>query len=488
MIELFTEQYDPERVESTILKSVDTNALLYPDHPLDFLVYRIHRYTQLVRKERDKGFLDNSSRRAIWKQFENYKISSGGPNSGRTTIWDKKWGEPPLHVYRTVPPISTAYASYWYWTTSGAGPLEPFGEAGKHNLPTSVSGGIACPPFLVPQDSGNIVAPPSGKNEMCNRALKAMLPSIKEELSSLNSLIELKDFKSVPGLLKQLTRASFYSRLIKNFEGWGKVSPPNSKTLKEFASSRASNYLQWKFAVAPLISDIAAIHAALTSYKKRINALVTGTGGTKTRHFTLHFDEFVNSIETKKTGFLTPFLAFNGCVIYEVERKITYEPSTFHAQIQYNYNYTKYQQQHAATLALLDSLGLNFNPSIIWNAIPWSFVVDWVLKVGDALDRFTIQNMEPQINIHQFLWSIKRKRFIELRSRPDADAITQLESLLDRSWNSLPLVREEAYGRFLDYPVDAALVQASGINSSEFTLGAALIVANKGRSRGTRRK
>lgn len=497
MIELLDEYYTDAVSYDTILKSVDPGPL-YPDHPLTVLIYPIHRRTQRVRKERDKGLLDNSSRRAIWKQFENYKISSGSPFVGRTVIWDKAWGNPPDHVYRTVPAVPTSYGHYWYWTTLSGGPYEPFGEAGKHNATTSINGRVHCPPFLVEQENGSIVAPPSDKNDLCNRALKAMLPVIKEELSLINSVYELKDFRSVPGLLRSLTRAGGYSRLIRQKMGWLNYPLENIKdykrlkgflgmTLKRISQQGAGSFLTWKFAVAPLISDIEDIMSSISTYKKSMNSLVNATGGRRKKHFTSSLREFEDTVETKSTGFLQPWVGFNGCVLYEVERDIRYEQSVFHAEIEYNYNYSRYQQQNAATLKLLDDLGLNFSLKHIWDALPWSFVVDWVLRVGDALDRFTIRNMEPQINIHQFLWSIKRKRQILLRARPEAGALTELEAHLDRSWNTLPRVREEVYGRFLDYPVDSALVQASGLSSSEFTIGAALVTAQAGRKRATTR-
>lgn len=496
MIELVDEQKTEPYTFRTTLKSVHPDPNLYPTHPLDFLIYSVNRRTQRIRKERDKGLLDNSSRRRIWKQFENYKISCRRPHVGTTPYWDKYWGNPPFAQYFADPHIGSVWAGYWYWTTLSGGPFEPFGEAGKCNLPTTVSGKQYCPPFYVPSDNGSFIAPPALKNDLCLRALKQMLPQIKEELSSINSVYELKDFAIVRNAIRNpLKTARHYAKLIQKYNSWERlffVSPKAYKklqdktmkmTLREWVNSGSGSFLQWKFAIAPLISDITALQAALTNYKNRISDLVNRTGGIQTRHFTYRWDEFEETTETKQTGFLQPWIGFNGCVLYEVERLVIPEQSVFHAQIQYNYNYTKYQQQHAATLALLDSLGLNFNPAIIWNALPWSFVVDWVLRVGDLLDRFAIQNLEPQINIHQFLWSIKRERSIWLYGRPSGQFMTELEGALDRSTRNFPRIKESAYGRFLDYPVDPALVQASGLSSSEFTLGAALITSNVTRRR-----
>lgn len=484
MTELTTEEYDPAYSIDCIMHSVDTSRhpitgeLIYPDWPKTFLVFPIHRYTQKVRKDRDKGYLDNSSRRFIWKPFENYKISSGNGQGIEMSYWDKSRGYPPAHVYYSDPRVP-AILGYWHYTPlQGDTALSSFGEAGKFNLETTINGSLNCPRFLVPQDNGSFVAPPANLDQLQQRALSHMLPKIKEELSAINSVYELKDFKSLPGLAKKVARSGYLARTMLSYiHNWnsGKVS---RSTLRDIARLASENFLQWKFAIAPLLSDISGIRAALSTYKRNINSLVSKTGGRQTRHFTFRWREFEDSSEVSEAGFPQPWIGLNGCVLYNTERKVYHESSVFHAQVQYNYNYTAYQQQNAEILALLDSLGVNFSPRILWDALPWSFVLDWVLKVGDSLEQFRIRNMEPQINIHQYLWSIKRERRIICSTGPSPD-VTELESLLDRSRVSLPLVREEVYGRFTDYPVVPSLIETSGLSLSEFSLASAIVVAQR---------
>jgi hypothetical protein len=42
----------------------------------------------------------------------------------------------------------------------------------------------------------------------------------------------------------------------------------------------------------------------------------------------------------------------------------------------------------------LDSLGFELNPGIIWDAIPFSFVVDWFVNVGKVANSFKIDTLE----------------------------------------------------------------------------------------------
>jgi hypothetical protein len=47
--------------------------------------------------------------------------------------------------------------------------------------------------------------------------------------------------------------------------------------------------------------------------------------------------------------------------------------------------------------ALLDSMGFELNPRIIWDAIPFSFVVDWFFNVGGFLARYKVDALELPI-------------------------------------------------------------------------------------------
>ncbi len=144
----------------------------------------------------------------------------------------------------------------------------------------------------------------------------------------------------------------------------------------------------------------------------------------------------------------------------------------FHAQIEYNYNYTQYQVEHARLLGYLDALGVNLNPSIIWNALPWTFVVDWVLSIGQYLDDFKVENMRPQINIRRYLWSVSRGRVITVHRA------VRLKLTDEQFWIPLPTVRQTAYRRQVS-GVSSSSILSSGLTLKEVSLGAALVIVRK---------
>jgi hypothetical protein len=119
-------------------------------------------------------------------------------------------------------------------------------------------------------------------------------------------------------------------------------------------------------------------------------------------------------------------------------------------------------------LALLDSLGVNFNPRTLWNAIPWSFVIDWFVKIGDWLNTFEVKWMKPTIQIMDLMCSVKRSRKISVSFTGWDDRL-----ITDGRIYVYPAVKETAFKRF-PITLDEASVTLSGLSLTEFSLGAAL--------------
>jgi hypothetical protein len=122
-------------------------------------------------------------------------------------------------------------------------------------------------------------------------------------------------------------------------------------------------------------------------------------------------------------------------------------------------------------LTLLDGLGLSLNPQIIWNAIPFTFLIDWVFGVSRWLGQFNVGNMDPVVNVLGALWSVKKTRSITWsKIHATEEGIACTEEL------SMPVINEVAYRRDLFMPGVSSII-SSGLSSSEFTLGAALVTA-----------
>jgi len=402
-----------------------------------------------------------------WKSFEHYKRSVTIP------VLTRNVGGVANHL------DVLQNGEHRYDTASSADPFawfcNEFGSAGEPFQDLQ--------PWYVPGVDG-FGPNPDGLSDLKQRSLRSMLPLVKDELSLVNSIIELKDFKSLPATLRSMssTVTSMLSKLNwKYMPGW---------TLKRMTRTSADAYLQTSFNILPLLSDIRGIYTALTKIRAEINALVAGQGYTQRKHFRATLT--VPDPYTKTRGYTSPLPLGShppyeyGCdvpcgITSITDRYVYTDVSTFHAEIEYNYNFTQYQVEHAQLFGLLDALGVNLNPAIIWNAIPWSFVVDWVLGVSRWLNDRRILNMEPQINIHNYLWSYTARRRILMYRTVKTPSIYHdiggVESVTTPGV-PMPVTTESAYKRVVELPSSGSIT-SSGLSLKEFSLGAALVIVRK---------
>jgi hypothetical protein len=441
-----------------------------PDPPITYPPYDrdlvCSAYVELKEKVWDESW---NGDRKTWKNFEHYKLVSTKPSSVPHIFVDAaSFGD---YHYDA---ICTEQTARWKLWASGSYSM-PYGEPGA-----PIDG---LPGFDVPNViDGTFVPAPIGLDELNDRALKAMLPQIKENLSLVNSIIELKDLRSLPHLIRRFREiVPFVTRFLRT-----KKSIPS---LIDFLRLPAETYLTYQFALAPLVRDIMGLYASLADYQAQIQDLINREGKTQTHHFVWKWNEFPEFVEetSPTSGWDQPISVISDpSYIWRQKRTTITDGSEFHAEIQYNYNYTEFQRTHASALRLLDRLGINFNTQIIWNALPWTFVVDWVVDVSQFLGYYgKVKNMEPTINILQYLWSIKRKRKVKVDMVVDTASIFNPYHYATGSRVSYPVVTETAYRRQVGLP-GVSSITTSGLSPKELSLGAALAICQR-RYRGPRR-
>jgi len=415
---------------------------------------------------RFEAMTPNSSRdKKSWKSFQHYKRGVTIPTLISTA------GAVDNHVGELQGDPAHPHHYYDYATTS-----DPFGwfcnEFGSPGQPLA-----GLPAWYKTDLVDGFVPDPDDLEGLKQRSLRAMLPLIKDELSVINSIIELKDFKSLP---KTISNVRKLARSVT--EQFGQFSA--SSTLRRITRTGADSYLQYAFNVAPTLSDISGVYTALTKTRARITALVNGQGHPQKKHFRAKLDvPDVTSSGTYSSpqpvgGY--PYGCARPCGVVSLATRYVYtDVSTFHAEIEYNYNFTQYQTEHAQLLGMLDAFGVNLNPAIIWNAIPWTFVVDWVIGVSRWLNDRRVLNMEPLINIHNYLWSYTGRRRIVTYRKVRRDLIYHdiaANEYIEQPQVPLPVVTESVYRRDAAIPTAGSVI-LSGLSLREFSLGEALVLA-----------
>jgi len=389
----------------------------------------------------DIYFFENPLGHAKMHDFAHYK---------RVSVYPKQGLKFCTGILTSPPHCYTAYTDATVLTNAGFGSIE-YPSTGLQSM-------------FVNTVSGDFAPPPSGLDTYIQRSLECMLPGIKPALSLPNSLLELKDMKSVPKTIKNLT--TFLSLAGKFIAG------KKGMTMKVLLKTLADAHLQVSFNVMPLLSDISGIIQTMRNTEKELAQLIARQHKVQKKHFRAFMGD---SYQDSDSGMINATKTYPGSGHPPVfgnakaQREVKYSTREFHAEIWYSYWLGTAELEQARIRAYLDKLGVNLDPSIIWNAIPWSFVVDWFVGIGPWLSQFTSRNIEPVVIIHRYLYSFKVARNITL-----SGMIEPIDGHHGGASSTQAMHNEVLYKRTCGMPDIYRALQTSGLNSKEFLLGASL--------------
>lgn len=410
-----------------------------------------------------EAYTPNSSKdHKTWKAFEHFSARSHDQPHGSDSILFTTDGRCSNYTLDTseIPDGGCFYNSGIY------------GPYGQFN--TGLSS------WYVPRADGGFIPPPTDLELLKNRSLKAMIPNVKADLQALVSLYEMKDILSIKGSIKNVSK--WYKAIRHRLSG-AKMSKPIGHMT---ARTGADIYLQGMFNVKPLIQDICGIYHTLTTYQKRLNDLISRSGKLQVARFACNLKEQIGSVYERNPN--PQLVTVKGAGTWEYapgfyynDRTVTTHSAVFRAHMQFRYYYSAFQRENAFILGLLDAFGVNLNPRIIWQVIPWSFVIDWVFGVGRWLEQFEVKNLEPRINVLQYCWSVKKTRSIITRCIYTANRYYGQGGNHPPSCTYLPQVDETSYRRGIDPPSGSSFT-TSGLSPTELSLGAALLITRRRRN------
>lgn len=315
--------------------------------------------------------------------------------------------------------------------------------------------------------TGISVSPPEDQASVLqgciDSSIRTMLPAIRPRLSILNSIYELKDFKSIPKLLNK-TRQGLL-KLPNIYRGLRK----SKRALRDITRLTASHYLNYQFNLRSLVSDICSLKRAYNTVGKQIKSLLDNEGKIRVRHYATSFPLFT---ELNQSLRIVPneTYTYDG---HDLKRSVQIlDPPMFRATMVYQYMLTDDQKSKADMYGYLDALGVQWNPAIVWNAIPWSFVVDWVVDVSRFLDQFKEGNLTPTTNILRYCWSVKGRRRIY-------NSVNYSVGSPQPSGDVVAITTDESfYWRRKHQPDWIQWFSTSGLNLKEFTYIGALLASH----------
>jgi len=148
----------------------------------------------------------------------------------------------------------------------------------------------------------------------------------------------------------------------------------------------AGLHLNYKFGWKPTVGDLGNVVDALTSFRLKLKAFEDSLGTFVQKSKKL-VSESSSVTGTVVSGGSTAY--YSATKRRTVEAFITYAPQPLAVM----------SGSDKVLRAIIDSLGVELNPRIIWDALPFTFVVDWFFGVGSWLSRFKIDALELPVSL-----------------------------------------------------------------------------------------
>jgi len=242
-------------------------------------------------------------------------------------------------------------------------------------------------------------------------AMEAMLPTFSEGGESLvNFVLELGEVKSLFTTwlprLRKVQKAIRRRQLINTLKQEGKwvepkrVRPKKPIPVKATAKELAGYHLNVSFGWLPFISDVQRIYGALDNFRKKVRKLQESANKPIRKHYSRTID--IATLPPDVTLLTDSDGTWDRKVLWVIKPK-------YHATLDFIYALPDMSDPTNQAKAFMDSLGVQGNPSIIWNAIPFSFVADWFVDVGGWLNRLRADNLRIPATVTGFCHSIKMK-------------------------------------------------------------------------------
>jgi len=261
---------------------------------------------------------------------------------------------------------------------------------------------------------------------------------VPTEVSLANFMYELKDMKGmIPKLEKSITKTA------------------------------ANNFLAFSFGTAPFVDDVKKIVGMSEAVDKRLKHLISINGRTTDLSFkrNIIYDEtfeFVRSL-TDPYAFLLGDGDYDRVYFRRQSARLT-----LIIRGKLSQDLKDLADANAKLKALIAAGGFNHPARVIWNAIPYSFVVDWFFSVGKLLDSLAVQPFGGKYDITDVGYSIKREASFVATYQPPTPDIVQGNP-------TLGTVGVKCYERFNGFPATSLLLTDGLLTPKQQVLALAML-------------
>jgi hypothetical protein len=255
-------------------------------------------------------------------------------------------------------------------------------------------------------------APEPDMVELSEEALAFMMPRLNEGTSLVNFIYELKDVKRMVSPKQFLLRKRVALKQL--------ADPSTRKSfIKELIQKLTGAHLNASFGIVPFVRDIVQMHDDLISLRYRLARLKKFAGTRQTRHYRRYLPGLDGKPSTRDRVTVTTtdtwqnpwrgdgaYVApFRPLLLKKQWSRWVRRP-VYHASMRYSYTLPDMTKEEERAATLLDTLGVRLDPGILWNATPWTFLIDWVVDGSSFLRGFARDNFPITTVIHEFCHSM----------------------------------------------------------------------------------
>lgn len=230
----------------------------------------------------------------------------------------------------------------------------------------------------------------SESSSASSRAWWSMQPRFQGDFDGLNFLYELKDFKTIakhitalrPGRIHQtLKRVKSAIGRARRAVEQGTATRRAAITASAATRTAAEGILIKHFAIDPTVKDLMSLHHQLKQLVDDVQHRFRDKG---LESNTRHYSETIAEVDST-----TAYAQGYGNILVGKTFK-----DVFTATMTFTYDY----KLRDTFDALKRYYGLQLNAGVVWNAMPFTFLVDYFVKVGDAIENMST---DPNVVLHQ---------------------------------------------------------------------------------------
>jgi len=294
-----------------------------------------------------------------------------------------------------------------------------------------------------------VLTNPEITDQLRARAWSELLPQLNDGLSMLNFILELADFRQLITTASKL-RCRIALLKVRDID------------LPQTAADLA---LAYAFGLAPMYDDLKRLANSLFNVNKIVDEFIEAGKKAETYHYT---EELWNDKVREAVTTTGHWEEYSSCI--------------YHATLRCTYAYKKPPFLEALTRVM----GLDLTLERLWNAIPWTFVVDWVYKVADALAALE-RDPNLTVNVIDYCDSIKESNRVDhYLSDRGSTWLNLLSSNPSMQFEWVEPTNEitftEYYERYRRFPAlpntGYALPVSDALSARELVLGGALLRAS----------